>query len=113
MNPTPTGRRVRIVCRPATATAFALAGLEVELAVDAGQAAACLKRLAAEGKTGVVLVDEPLYRALSTELRVRFDRAVQPLVAPFPAPAWDEAAAAEEYVLGLLRQAIGYRVRAR
>ncbi len=36
-----------------------------------------------------------------------------PVIAPFPSPTWDEKGLAEEYVLEILRQAIGYRVRPR
>lgn len=106
-------RRVRVVCRPATAAGFALCGVAVELARDADQAAGRLRELAADPKCGVVLVDELLYRALPAELKARYDRAVSPLVAPFPVPQWGEREAAVEYVLGLLQAAIGYRVRAR
>ncbi len=108
-----THRRVRAVVRPALAGAFALASLDAEVAEDAPRAVERLKALAADPKTGIVLVDEVLYRALPSELKARFDRAALPVVAPFPAPSWDEKEAAEEYVLGLLRAAIGYRVRAR
>lgn len=106
-------RRVHVVCRPATAAGFQLCGLEPQLARDGVEAAARLKELAADPKCGVVLVDDLLYRALPAELKARYDRAASVLVAPFPVPAWGEQEAAEEYVLGLLRAAIGYRVRAR
>jgi len=72
-----------------------------------------LRRLAAEPKCGVVLVDSVLHRALPDELRARFERAPRPLLTAFPAPAWDAAAEAEATVLEILRQAIGYRVRPR
>ena len=36
-----------------------------------------------------------------------------PVVAPFPAPSWDVKGEAEAYILEILRQAIGYRVRLR
>ncbi len=106
-------RRVRVVCRPATAAGFALCGLEAHHARDAAEAAARLRELAADPKCGIVLVDDLLYRGLPAELKARYDRTLTPLVAPFPVPAWGAQEAAEEYVLGLLRAAIGYRVRAR
>lgn len=110
---TATSRRVRVVCRPATAPGFALCGLDAEVASDAVEAARRLRALARDPKCGIVLVDELLYGALPAELKARYDRSPSPLVAPFPVPAWGEKEAAEEYVLGLLRAAIGYRVRAR
>ncbi|MFO0597981.1 MAG: V-type ATP synthase subunit F [Myxococcaceae bacterium] len=110
---TPTAAPVRVVCRPAQVSGFALAGLEADVAPDAARAAELLKRLALDARVGMVLVDEQLHRALPAELRQRLDRLAQPMITPFPSPAWDEAGAAEDYVLEILRQAIGYRVRPR
>lgn len=104
---------VRVLCRPALAPGFALSGVSVTTAVDATAAATALKQLAAEHDVGVVLVDDVLYRALPAELKARFDREAWPLIEPFPPPSWDEAGEAEAYVLEILRQAIGYRVRPR
>jgi vacuolar-type H+-ATPase subunit F/Vma7 len=80
---------------------------------DAGAAGDHLKRLAADPRVGVVLVDDGLYRALPAELKARLDRQALPVVAPIPAPDWDARVAAEAYILEILRQAIGYRVRPR
>ncbi len=104
---------VRVLCRPALAAGFSLAGLDVVHAVDVAAAVAALRRLEAERDVGMVLVDDGLYRALPAELKARFDRQALPVVAPFPAPTWDAASEAEAYVLEILRQAIGYRVRPR
>jgi len=108
-----TSRNVKVVCRPALAPGFELAGVEIELADDVAQAITALKRHEADPKVGIVLLDEALHRALPLELRTRFERQAQPIIAPFPVPDWDESAAAEEYVLEILRQAVGYRVRPR
>ena len=35
------------------------------------------------------------------------------MLAPVPDPGWDERSAAEAYIMDILRQAIGYRVRPR
>lgn len=104
---------VRVLCRPHLAAGFELAGLAVTRAADAGAATQALKRLAADGEVGVVLVDDALYAQLPGDLKARLDRQALPIVAPFPAPAWDEKGEAEAYVLEILRQAIGYRVRPR
>ncbi len=105
--------RVRVVCRPAQAAGFELAGLEIQVASDGLRAVDALKRLSGDPKVGIVLVDAQLHRALPPEVRLRLDRQAQPIVTPFPSPSWDETADAEEYVLEILRQAIGYRVRPR
>jgi vacuolar-type H+-ATPase subunit F/Vma7 len=104
---------VRVVCRPSLAAGFELAGLTVTRAVDAGAAGDYLRRLASDPRVGVVLVDDGLYRLLPTDLKARLDRQALPVVAPIPAPDWDARIAAETYILEILRQAIGYRVRPR
>lgn len=104
---------VRIVCRPELSAGFELAGVPIETAVDGVAAGEVLRRLANDPKVGIVLVDAVLYRALNDELRARLERQARPLVTPFPPPSWNETAEAEAYVLEILRQAIGYRVRPR
>ena len=105
---------VRVLCRPDVAAGFALAGLR---AVPAGGAAAAVLRLGeltGEPDTGVLLVEERLHDALPVELRRRLARRALPMVVPFPGPAWAERGeGAEAYVIELLRQVIGYRVRLR
>ncbi len=107
------GHLVRVICTPAQAAGFALAGVECTVAGDVSRAIESLKKLSADRKVGIVLLDAQLHAALPAELRRRLDRAAQPMVTPFPSPTWDETASAEEYVLEILRQAIGYRVRPR
>jgi len=105
--------KVRVLCRPALAAGFELAGLAVTRAADASAAADLLKRLAADAHTGMVLVDDGLYRDLPQDVKTRLDRQALPIVAPIPGPDWDARAAAETYILEILRQAVGYRVRPR
>lgn len=104
---------VRVLCRPELSAGFELAGVPVDAAGDGAAAGEALRRLANDAKVGVVLVDAALYLALNEELRGRLERQARPLVTPFPPPRWSETAEAEAYVLEILRQAIGYRVRPR
>ncbi len=104
---------VRVLCRPQVAAGFELAGLLVDQAPDAGTATDALKRLSADPKVGVVLVEDALHRLVPEDVLQRLDRQALPVIAPFPSPTWDEKGLAEEYVLEILRQAIGYRVRPR
>lgn len=104
---------VRVVARPPVATGFALAGLPTIPADDGAEAAARLGELRARGDVGVVLIDEGLYDDLPDETRRRLAAQPVPLVVPFPGPAWVERPAPEAYLVELLRQAIGYRVRLR
>jgi vacuolar-type H+-ATPase subunit F/Vma7 len=104
---------VRVLCRPATAAGFALAGIVAETADEESVADAALRSLLQRPEVGVVLLENSLYQALAPDLRAVVDRVAQPVVVPFPGPAWRLAPSAEEQVVELLRRAIGYRVRLR
>lgn len=103
---------VRVVCRPEVAVGFELAGVRVE-ATDEEAASEQMRRIAADPSVGIVFVEERLHRALPEDVRQRLERQATPLVVAFPSPSWAGPSAAEEYVLDLLQQAVGYRVRPR
>jgi vacuolar-type H+-ATPase subunit F/Vma7 len=77
----------RVLCQPELAAGFELAGLKV------------------------LLVDERLHRRLPEELSRELARRPLPMIVPFLGPSWTEGRDPDAYVLELLRQAIGYRVR--
>jgi len=104
---------LRVVCRPEIAAGFELAGIAVTRVAGASAAAETMTRLLADAGVGMVLLEDTLYRALPHDLTTRLDRQALPVVAPFPSPSWDVQGEAEAYVLEILRQAIGYRVRPR
>jgi vacuolar-type H+-ATPase subunit F/Vma7 len=104
---------VRVLCRPELAAGFELAGLAVTRIANSTAAAAAVRRLASEADIGIILMDDGLYRALPRDLVAKLDREALPILAPVPAPNWDRRSAAEAYVMDILRQAIGYRVRPR
>ena len=105
---------VQVLCRAEAAPGFALAGLAPQPAATAAEGAQRLLELLDRPGVGVLLVEEPFYDALPEESRRLLGRRTLPMVVPFPAPAWAERAAGPEaYILEILRQAIGYRVRLR
>ena len=104
---------VRVLCRPELAPGFELAGLAPVHAEHGVAAAQAIARLCAEAGTGIILIDDALYRELPRDFISRLDREALPILAPVPVPRWDERAVAEAYVMDILRQAIGYRVRPR
>jgi vacuolar-type H+-ATPase subunit F/Vma7 len=103
---------VRVLARPEVGTGFSLAGLRPVEVASPDQARERLPELLATPDVGVVLVEEGLYEGLPEELRRQLGRRPLPLVVPFPEPAWvRRAELAEAYIVELLRQVIGYRVR--
>lgn len=105
---------VHIVCRPESALGFALAGVPADAVTSTEEGVRQLTRLAGEADAGVILVEEELYEALPEDLVREMGRRPLPMVVPFPGPAWEaRSEGAEAYIVELLRQAIGYRVRLR
>lgn len=105
---------LRVLCRPEVAAGFALAGLRPVEAATPEAGAAATRDLLGEPDVGVALVEDAFYDALPEELRRQLGRRPLPLIVPFPGPTWTpRPAGAEAYIVELLRQVIGYRVRLR
>jgi vacuolar-type H+-ATPase subunit F/Vma7 len=110
--------RVAVLCSPATASGLALAGVEPVRVAPAAAIAAALERLLApvgaahaDERPLVLLVQDDLHAAIPAAWRRRLARDPALLVVPFPSPRAAAAAAPDAYLLEILRQAIGYRVR--
>lgn len=102
---------VQVLCRPEVAAGFALAGLRPLEAFDSADGVARLRELLRDSSAGVVLVEESFYDALPDDVRLELNRRPLPMVVPFPGPQWEGRREAETYIIELLRQVIGYRVR--
>ncbi len=106
--------KVQVIGRPHTASGFALAGFAAVEAATPAEGAARTLEAAADPTVGVLLVEETIYSALPEPARQALGRRPLPMVIPFPGPAWlPGREAAEAYLVEILRQAIGYRVRLR
>ena len=106
--------QVRVVARPEVAAGLALAGVRPVEVTSAEQSTAGVKDLLGTPDVGVILIEEGLYDKLPEDLRRRIGRRPLPMVVPFPGPAWEALAEGPEaYIVELLRQVIGYRVRLR
>ena len=104
--------RVQVLCRPAIAAGFRLAGLRPDTATDAAEGARRLTAMLQEPDVGVVLAQADFLAALPESERRALARRPLPMVVPFPTPTWaPEEAAPEAFIAELLRRAIGYRVR--
>lgn len=105
---------VRVLSRPEIGAGFRLAGLRPIEVPNVEGAREQLEELFAGQDVGVVLIEEGFYDNLPEPLRRQLGRRPLPMVVPFPEPAWaGRAELAEAYIVDLLRQVIGYRVRLR
>jgi vacuolar-type H+-ATPase subunit F/Vma7 len=102
---------VRALCSPETAIGFALAGVRIVETDPAKSVDAQVTELALVPELAVLLIEEKLNDRLSEETKKRFTRRPLPMLVPFPSAAWTEGQAIDDYVVELLRRAIGYRVR--
>ena len=103
---------VRVLARPEIGAGFALAGLPCVPAASATEGRERLQEVLAMPNVGVVLMEGGLYDGLPDDVRRQLGRRPLPMVVPFPGPAWaQEAESADTYIVELLRQVIGYRVR--
>ena len=103
---------VRVLARPATSAGFALAGLHPVEATNPAEGRETLEELLSTPEIGVVLMEEGLYTGLPEDVRRRLGRRALPMVVPFPDPSWaPRGTSPEAYIVELLRQVIGYRVR--
>jgi vacuolar-type H+-ATPase subunit F/Vma7 len=103
---------VRTLARPEVAPGFELAGLRTEEARSSAEAAEQLRILSQQREIGVVLLEDQLYEGIPSELQRELGRRPLPMVVPFPGPHWAaEPESAEAYIVELLRQVVGYRVR--
>jgi vacuolar-type H+-ATPase subunit F/Vma7 len=105
---------VRMLCRSELAAAFSLTGIPVVAAETAAEATEECRRWLGDPSIGVVLLEQAFHDALPDDVRHQLSRRPLPMVVPFPGPAWqEEAEAVDSYIVELLRQVIGYRVRLR
>ena len=102
-------RRIVVVTPADADLGFALAGVRQVTSEPAGLEA-CLRGLMAEVDTGVVVVDERLVPGPAPQRLRELERRWAGLLVVLPAPG-KAVPAAEDYVLRLIRRAIGYQVR--
>jgi vacuolar-type H+-ATPase subunit F/Vma7 len=107
-------RTVRAVCRSDVAAGYRLAGLRTIEAQTPAEAGERLRELREQPDVGVILLEDTLYAELPEDLRREFGRRPLPMIVPFPGPLWRVTPeSAEAYIVELLRQVVGYRVRLR
>lgn len=98
-----------VIASHGSGTGFSLAGIGVISVSDPKDAARAIEEL--DPRVAVVVIEEGLYRDLPDELQRDLNRAAKPVVIPVPGADWSDESRAHEYIVQILRRAIGYRVR--
>jgi vacuolar-type H+-ATPase subunit F/Vma7 len=105
------GQQLVVIASSGLSAGFGLAGVRVVEAASGQDAAREIARVADAPDAGVVIIEEPLYREIPEDVRRGFTRSPVPVVIPVPGPDWASEVTAHEYIVEILRRAIGYRVR--
>ena len=105
------GQQLVVISSPGLSAGFALDGVPVFEATDGADAARQIDQWPDAMNVGVILIDEPLYEDLPEEVKRDLRRSPLPVVIPVPGPDWATETTAHEYIVEILRRAIGYRVR--
>jgi V/A-type H+-transporting ATPase subunit F len=103
-------KKIVVIATPDARPGFALAGVR-QLAADPDESLALLRELARDPSIGVVIVDERLVTGVVQEQLRDLERRWSGLVIVLPAPERAGRGEEEDYVLQLIRRAIGYQVR--
>lgn len=91
---------------------FRLAGVEAEAASGPGEAERLLRERISGGETAIVLVSQGFLDGFSESMRRRLERLGLPLVVPIPiSPGWWREGRGDDYVLGIIRRAIGFQMK--
>ncbi len=102
---------VAVAVRPGDGLGFRLAGVAVEEVPPGGEGAA-FRRLLADPRAGVLVVEEGLLEAVPARLLRRARERGLPVVLPFALPRRiGEEGRGRAYVAALIRRAIGYGVK--
>lgn len=103
----------RVIVDADAAVGFRLAGVEAVVAGSAEQAERLVRECLAGGGCGsLILVKQSYLEAFSDVTRRRIEKTGVPLVVPIPLPdTWTREAPAQDYVLNLIRRAIGYQMK--
>lgn len=106
---------VRALTTPSLASGFRMAGLlvdDVDIGEDAADIGRRLVAAADRAQTGILFIEQALFNAAPEDTRRELERRSLPIIVPVPAATFAPTGhAAEDYILDLLRRAIGYRVR--
>lgn len=103
-----------IITGPLTSLGFRCAGVECIEAGGEADIGALLFKLQAEGRYGLVAVEEKILKRVSEPEMRRIHKRGLPIIIPINIPEkWGEVEFGESPVVRLIRRAIGYQIKIR
>lgn len=105
-------RTCRVIADEDSAVGFRLAGVEAAAVAGPQEAERLLRAWVDEGECSLIIVAQRFLEAFSDTTRRRLERLSLPIVVPLPlSPAWQREERSEDYILALIRRAIGFQMR--
>lgn len=105
-------RTCRVIADADSVVGFRLAGVDAVAAGCAEEAERLLRSCIAEGGVSLVLINQGFLDRFSEGTRRRIERLSLPLIIPLPiSPVWWKEEPSQDYVLSLIRRAIGYQMK--
>ncbi len=103
-----------IITAPGASLGFRCAGVECFEAGDGVDVPSFLFKLQAEGRYGLVAVEEKILKRVSDNEMRRINKRGLPIIIPINIPEkWGEVEFGESPVVRLIRRAIGYQIKIR
>lgn len=104
--------KYQVITDPETAAGFRLSGVDVFTVRDNSETEGLMQEILDRGECALLLINEHLLEQVSVKLHRRIERTSLPLVVPVPlADKWWKEERGMEYLLRLIRRAIGYQMK--
>lgn len=104
--------RVVALADPDTALGFRLTGIETVVVKKPDEAVQHIETLLEQKKADVVILSEDFLVTIPERLQRRIETSLKPIFVPIPhIRSWREGEKREEYLIRLLRRAIGYQIK--
>ena len=105
-------RTCRVIADHDSAVGFRLAGIEAAAAAGPQEAERLLREWIDDDTCSLIIVAQRFLEAFSETTRRRIERLSLPIVIPIPlSPVWQKEEQSQEYVLALIRRAIGFQMK--
>lgn len=102
----------RVIADADSVAGFRLAGVDAVAAGGPEEAEHLLRACLSEGCASLVLINQSFLEGFSETTRRKLEKLSLPLVIPLPiSPEWWRDEPSREYILALIRRAIGYQMK--